>query len=529
MDLKLSLAACVLLDLGAIAQIPACTWARSASFDQSGTIFTQYPDQLIAAVGSGGAALFGVSRWVENYSGDPYGDLQVVRYDADGGISWSTTWAGAGLATGLRGTPAGGVVAMGEFLDSLRLDPDHLLSTPDNAPHAFVAQLDAAGSVEWVVDLNSIFEEARGPRSPVFNQAGELLFGLLNAGSVVVRMDGSGELLGSIPQSPPAIYGVEVDPLDNIYVTGSCAAPTGATFNGVDFVPGVSGNGYNRYLVRYRSDGTPAWVKFSGDVTCSTSEVRYDGAGGLYWAGLLFAGATFDTYELDGPSNGSTPDFHLCKLDTSGNFMWVREGPGGQGNGVGPGLQQYLAVDEAGHVIMAGQGKGVLLWENGLTITVNGASDALLTCFDADGDILWCKRGDSVDQFDRAHALDIGSDGSIYLAGLSRQSIAFDDVVVPGNGIGNTPFVARFAALNTAVFDDRQAAEVVYPSPVRNELHIRTERKLAGATCMDALGRVVAMGSVSTAVDVSHLVPGSYRMVLYDVQGGRSVHHFVKE
>lgn len=524
-----SIATLLLLPCFAQAQGPVCTWARSATFDQSGTTFPQSPDQLVAATADGGAVLFGVSRWVENYSGDSHGDLQVIHYDGEGEVLWMSIWSGSALATGLRNTPSGGVVAMGEYLDSLRFDQDHMLSTTDNFPHAFVARLDAGGAVEWAVDLNLMFSAARGPRSPVFNEAGELFFGLLSNGSRVVRMDQSGEVLGSIAQSPPAIYGVEVDPFGNIYVTGSCAAPSGASFNGVDFVPNVSGNGYNRYLVRYRSDGSPAWVKFSGDVTCSTSEVRYDGAGGLYWAGLLFAEADFDTYQLDGPSNGSTPDFHLCRLDTSGNYLWVREGPGGQGNGVGPGLQQYLAVDDAGRAIMAGQGKGLLVWEGGLTITVNGASDALLTCFGTDGEVLWCERGDSVDQFDRAHAVYIGSDGAIYVTGLSRQSITFDDQVVPSNGNTNTPFIARFADLSTATIDDAGAEDILYPSPVLDELYLRTERILSSVECVDAVGRVVAIRRTGATLDVSYLVPGSYCLVLHDVTGTTSVHRFVKE
>ncbi|MBL7946097.1 MAG: hypothetical protein JNN32_08510 [Flavobacteriales bacterium] len=514
---------------GAQAQGPLCTWARSATFDQSGTSFSQAPDQLVAASPEGGAVLFGVSRWVENYSGDSHGDLQVIHYDGDGGILWASNWSGSALATGLRCTPSGVVVALGEFLDSLRLDQDHLLSTTDNFPHAFVALLDVEGAVEWAVDLNLSFNEARGPRSPVFNEAGELLFGLLSDGSHVVRMDQEGQVLGSIAQSPPAIYGVEVDPFGNVYVTGSCAAPTGTSFNGVDFVPDVSGNGYNRYLVRYRPDGSPAWVKFSGDVTCSTSEVRYDGRGGLYWAGLLFAEADFDTYHVDGPSNGSNPDFHLCRLDTSGNYSWVREGPGGQDNGVGPGLQQYLAVDQAGHAIMAGQGKGVLVWEGGLTTTVNGASDVLLTCFDTEGDIVWCERGDSDDQFDRAHALDIGSDGAIYITGLSRQPITFDDQFVPTTGNTNTPFIARFADLSTSMVEGDGTDDLVYPCPVRDELHLRTDRVWSSVEGVDAVGRVVAVKGAAAGFDVSHLSPGSYSLILHDRNGARSIHRFIKE
>lgn len=511
------------------AQSPACTWATSAVFDQSATIFTQTPDYLVATHPYDGAVLIGLSRWIENYSADTYGDLQLIHYASDGSIVWQTEWMGSGLASGLRGLPDGHVVAMGEFLDSLRFDAGLVLSTTDNFPHAFVALLTSSGDMEWAVDLNTSFNQAREPRSPRAAPDGAILFGLRSGGSKVVRMDMDGAVLSSIPQSPPALYSVDVDDEGNIYVTGSCASAAGVNFNGTTFIPDVSGSGYNRYLVRYRPDGSPAWARFSGDVTCTTSEARTDGQGSVYWAGLLFAEADFDTHHLNGPANGSTPDFHLCRLDTAGSYIWVREGPGGQGNGVGPGLAQYLDFDAQGSIVLAGMGKGTLLWEGGLELTMNGASDPLLMGFNSDGDLLYCKRGDSDDQFDKAHAVSSAPDGSLYIAGLSRRTIQFDDQSVTITSNTNTPFVARYADVGTSIQGEQVGEPILYPVPARDRLHVQSPWPLVLLECRDALGRSFNVTMRHGVIEIGSLPPGTYALLLKDSNGERYTSRFVKE
>ena len=523
-----SLLAASLLSILATAQEPACMWATSASFDQSASIFTQYPEYIIDADPVDGAVLFGMSVWVKNYSSDSYGRLQLIQYGSDGTVGWQREWSGSGTVSGLRYRADGMLVAMGEYLDSLRVDDDHLFSTSDNFPHAFIVAMDADGMTQWAIDLNEQFTQARRPRAPVFTAEGDLVFGLRSGTSRIVRMDMDGNVLGSITQSPTELHGIDVDAEGNLYVTGSCASSAGATFNGTTYVPGVSGNGYNRYLVRYRPDGTPAWARFSGDVTCTTSEVRQDGAGALYWAGLLFAEADFDTYHIDGPTNGSTPDFHLCKLDTAGNYLWVREGPDGNGNGAGPGLQQYLALGADGTILLAGTGKGTLAWDEGITVQINGASDPLLMGFDPDGTLHWCIHGDSNDQFDKAHGLGVGADGSIYITGVSRQTIAFGEQVIPITSNINTPFVVRYGYPSTSVAPVDRGEVVIHPVPATDRLFVSSGGSVRVMACMDALGRSVEVRLLNGSIDISALQPGTYMLTLEERGARRSVHRFVK-
>lgn len=124
----------ILLSTLSLAQEPVCTWATSAGFDQSASIFTQYPEYIIEADPVDGAVLFGMSVWVENYSSDSYGRLQLVHFGSDGTVGLQRDWWGSGTVSGLRYRADGRLVAMGEYLDSLRVDDDHLLSTSDNFP-----------------------------------------------------------------------------------------------------------------------------------------------------------------------------------------------------------------------------------------------------------------------------------------------------------------------------------------------------------------------------------------------------------
>lgn len=512
------------------AQSPVCTWVAARPLDLSTSIFTQSPQYQLAAGADGGVWTMGMSTWVRNYSSYSYGTLHVAHATADGTIDHQLDWTGPALGYQMGHAPDGALFVAGEFLDSLVVDAEHALHTDDTFPHSFLVKLDAEGNTVWARDLNTSLGTVRMPRGLAFDAAGNMYLGVdTDDGTRIVKYDAQGDVVMTIEQNAPTLFCIDVDVLGYIYVTGSCAPPQNAMFGGVAFQPNVSGNGYNRYLVRYTPAGVPTWVKFSGDVTCSTSEVRSFGAEGVYWVGHLVGEAEFDGHQLNGPVNGGTPDMHLCRLDSAGNYAWAIEGPTAQSSGIGPGIQHYIELDGDGNLILAGSGKGTLDW--GSTVVVsNGLSDVLLTCYGPTGELLWAEQGVCAGQADQAHGVARSPDGALYVIGLIRQNITFGTQTLTAPSATNYPFVARFASdIGTGAPTVDQGPEVtLHPVPVDDILQVRTTVPIAQAACIDAMGRRSAVPMEHGTMDLQALAPGGYALELVLSDGQRVVRRFVK-
>ena len=82
-------------------------------------------------------------------------DGYVTKFNADGSYAWTATLTGRGSIhlTGLAVTPAGGVVAVGDYQDTIDLDPGpgssaHFTFTADQTD-AFAVELGANGMFAW--------------------------------------------------------------------------------------------------------------------------------------------------------------------------------------------------------------------------------------------------------------------------------------------------------------------------------------------------------------------------------------------
>ena len=166
------------------------------------------------------------------------------------------------------------------------------------------------------------------------------------------KINAAGTLVSTISQNARNVTSVAVDASGNIYAAGGCASNSGNRYGNRTITPNVGGAGYNRYLVRYRPDGTPSWVNFSRDVTCPDAQVVCFNANTIYWAGDIIDTSTFGSFHLQGPPDGSTGDFHLLRLDSNGTYQWAQEVPG---NVHGAGVRlSTLNLDDSGNVYIGG-------------------------------------------------------------------------------------------------------------------------------------------------------------------------------
>ena len=224
---------------------------------------------------------------------------------------------------------------------------------------------------------------------------------------------------------------IALDDSGNIYVTG--------VFIGVaDFDPGqetffLSSAGSNDIFVqKLDSDGNFIWAKrMGGPQSDSGSSIRVDASGNVYTTGYFHSTVDFDpgseTFNL--VSTGYS-DVFIQKLDTDGNFLWVKK-MGGSSYDEG----HSIALDAAGNVYTTGFFTGIFYFavEVGTGyVTSAGSKDIFIHKLDADGNFIWIRKMGGSSE-DIGHSIAVDSAGDIYTTGFFKTTADFD----PGEGTAN--------------------------------------------------------------------------------------------
>ncbi len=226
--------------------------------------------------------------------------------------------------------------------------------------------------------------------------------GIVTANDWALRINGvlTEQVSFSAPQGKPAIY------MAGVTGTGDSAAGQLSKIIGLDGTPTV------QFAQRIEADGTVTDVPLPGGETRSSTaanpltidSITQAPDGGIYVVGRTSSG-------VNGQDIKGESDLVLMRYDSNGKEVWSRVlGAAGEANGAS------VAVDSAGNVVVAGSVKGALGGTNDL-----GGEDSLVVKFNADGVEQWAQRFGAAGD-DRANAVTIGDDGTIYVVGEARGS-----------------------------------------------------------------------------------------------------------
>jgi hypothetical protein len=222
-------------------------------------------------------------------------------------------------------------------------------------------------------------------------------------------------------------YGIAIDSLGNLYITGDFACGV------ADFDPGPGidehaavGAGYDAYLTKLDASGTHEWAVTWGNELdyedMFPKGIAVDKSGHIYVLGVFEGTVDFDpgpgVWEL------SSGCLFLSKFDTDGNFQWaVRWSAASEGFAV--------AVDDYGYIYVTGScnvqmdmdpGPGV---DQAMSI---GGNNVFLVKLNADSEYQW-GRSWGGEGFDAGNALCIAST-SVLVGGYATGDTDFD----PGPG-----------------------------------------------------------------------------------------------
>jgi len=220
---------------------------------------------------------------------------------------------------------------------------------------------------------------------------------------------------------------------------------------------------YDVWALKLNTDGSIAWQEKIGGIYNDEAKSVIETSGGEY----LIAGYT-SSY------GGSTPDFWLIKLDSSGNILW-QKAYGGTSTDIAEDVRETLD----GNFIVAG-------WT--YSFVSDGDSAGLLIKVNSAGDIIWQKTyslpASTLGEIFNSVA--VSPDGGIIAAGFADTFDAdyHDPWVMKLNSEGNLPGVCNIVVADTDVIPLSTAALAVATTVIPSD----TSVSIASTSVVDEVG-----------------------------------------
>ncbi len=346
---------------------------------------------------------------------------------------------------------AGNVYTTGSFSDTTDFDPGpgiyNLIS--NGWVDAFVSKSDPAGNLIWVT---RVVGGATGdvPHAIVLDSIGNIYvtgaYDVNESGDnsmFIVKLDTSGTIgwlkqIGLGANSDVQSFSLTVDLSGNTYLSGYFKTLSPWT---LDFDPGVGtaihtsyGSSQDIFILKLDSTGNFVWVKQIGGTAPGGDDAKkiiIDPTGNLLVGGRFSGTVDFDSGPGTNSLTSASSSAFLLKLDTSGNFIWVKN----TGSSTNQASSESVVFDAFGNIFISGTFTGTTDFDPGSgtynLVADSSSTDISLLKLDPAGNFLWAKRiGGSISAY---AGLNIAQDpaGNFYLTGFFGGIVDFD----PGAGI----------------------------------------------------------------------------------------------
>ncbi len=179
---------------------------------------------------------------------------------------------------------------------------------------------------------------------------------------------------------------------------------------------------------------------FGGGFRDEPRSIKIDGDGNIYSTGYFRGTVDFDPGEGVVSLTSSLASIYLLKLDSFGNFLWVKSFGGSIGGNSG----NTIALDGVGHLYLGGNFAGKTDFDPGVNtafITPATGEDAFIVKLDLNGNYVWARSFGGVGVnagADGIGTLAVDGRGDIIASGLFRGELDFDP------GTGETKLLSTF-------------------------------------------------------------------------------------
>ena len=230
------------------------------------------------------------------------------------------------------------------------------------------------------------------------------------------------------------------DTTGNIYTTGYFSSPAASFGNQQLTNTAVYINSSDIFVNKSTATGSSIWsVKAGGRNQDRGKAIAVDKLGNVFVAGTFTDTAQFGNITL--LADSGSVDVFICKLDSSGNFLWAKRYGGPRGDVV-----YDLCVDSRGNAIITGQYKahanfGAFAATSALdTSGVTFSYDIFILKVSGIGNVKWLKTG-SAKYDDRGTAVTVDTLDNIFVVGQFSDTIQFNQTY--NNNVFNTGFIMK--------------------------------------------------------------------------------------
>lgn len=213
---------------------------------------------------------------------------------------------------------------------------------------------------------------------------------------------------------------LEVDTAGHLYMVGRTNSQSGiATTGSHQPVKAGTSSGYDAFVVKFDTSGSPVWGTYFGGTGAEGTEsisIAADRYNNFYLAGNTQSVnmATAGAHQSARPGG---QDGFLAKFNTSGSLSWATY--------YGTNMNDYInavTTDTSGNIIITGHTQGTtgLSTSGAYLPTGNGGTDGFVAKFDSTGQRIWATYyGGS--GYDKIEKLSTDSNNAIYLAGVTES------------------------------------------------------------------------------------------------------------
>jgi hypothetical protein len=464
-----------------------------------------------ASDNNGNSYLASIYNYKLSYTLDFLGDFSLKKFDPSGNQLFNKIFYGKLLINGLQTDGGRNVYLSGLFMDTLKIDSVNYLFNTGSGFNVnyFIIKLDENGNLVWKKNINMIYTadyylgtvRVRGN----YLYAGFSTFSI----SYIKKYDLNFNELINITQTTRSVTSIDVDPQGNIFAAGATGSGTVTFGNLVTSTSFV----YNIYFVKYSSSGNCKWAKFVQDVTFQKVNIACDNSGNLFAAGDLSGSFMFGNIQSQGPQ--WVYDFFLTKLDSSGNFLWLKEVPHTPtiAGDAKKAKINCIAADMQNNVYFCGFLRGSINWGNNVITTCTGVSDIIILKFDPNGIIQKGKRAGGTGG-NRADNISLDISGNVFVSGNFSSTAVFDSISVHGTGNINS-FLTKMLSSTIGTINLSVIMEGFYDATADNmrmkdTIRIILRNSLSPYSIVDSAKAMIDSNSFTGSFQIMNATTGNY-------------------
>lgn len=412
------------------------------------------------------------------------GDIFVVKYDPSGNLLWARRGGGVSniYANDIAVDQTGNCYIIGEFYESAGFDDHNIFST--TALDVFTVKYDPSGNALWAESFGSVSSD-----------------------------------IG---------YGIAIDNLSNVYVTGYFQGEL--IFNNF---PYTSVGNRDVYVAKYNASGVPQWATVGGGSGNDFfNKIAVDGNDNVFVTGEFESNSfIIDGITLQNINNPPRRDILLVSFNASGDAQWgIRAGS------IGHDYANDVTVDGNGDVYITGIFNDTIVF-NGTTL-INNTDDLYIAKYNSMGAVLWAKKSTqntalaisrSIVTFQNKPLIT----GSFAAGGLIN--LVFDHDTLYSNGSSDA-FVSKIGppcndgTTNVQDHVEKSISLTVFPNPFNELLNIKVDSKMKGPLDLKLYNLQGALifsnkydSNESIIIQTDHIPSGVYFLQLKNSESIQSI------